>query len=229
MHGRIGIMVLSLLAGTSGTVAQTVTLDEGTFRVLIGGTELGTETFSIRQTGAGLDATIIASGRTVTNGDGARALDASLQIAGATLRPSGYVIEVEGGDQIKGTFIGRRVTAITVSSTAERVREYLVSEGATVIDEMVAHQYYFLARRVPEGGSRVPIVTPAENRQFFAEVEVDPESLVTVAGEQVRATRFRVLPATGDERFFWADDAGRVLRLEIPARDLVVERTALPG
>lgn len=230
MRGFIGVTVLSLLLGASGAVAQTVTLDEGTFRVLVGGIEVGTETFTIRQNGSGLDATIIANGRTVTNGEGGtRALNASLEIAGASLRPAGYVIRVEGGDQIKGTFLGRRVTAITVSSTAERVREYLVSEGAIVVDETVAHQHYFLARRVPDGGTRVPLVTPSENRQSFVEVTVEADSPTTIGGERVRAFRYHVIPAQGDERFFWADESGRVLRLEIPTRDLIVERTALPG
>ncbi|MGD8278988.1 MAG: hypothetical protein PVH00_13215 [Gemmatimonadota bacterium] len=229
MGARIAIVVPMLLVSAAAT-AQTVTLDEGTFRVRVGGRDIGTETFMIRQSGAGENATILASGRTVVEGEaGSRELEANLEIAGTTLRPAAYNLTVEGGDEYSGRLVGRRMTARIISPAAENVREYLVSQGATIIDEAVAHQYYFLARRVPDGGERVPIVEPRQNRQTWATVTVDTAAPITVAGETVAATRFRVTPAGGgDERTFWTDARGRVLRLEIPARQLVVERTAVP-
>ncbi len=229
MRARIMMIVPLLLSSAAAVAAQTVTLDEGTFRVRVAGRDIGTETFMIRQSGAGENARILASGKTVLDGEtGSRQLEANLEIAGNTLRPAAYDLTVEGGDKFSGRLVGRRVTARIVSPAAENVREYLVSEGATIIDETVAHQYYFLARRVPEGGNRVPIVEPRENRQTWAQVTVDPAAPITVAGESVNAKRFRVTPAGGDERTFWTDGQGRVLRLEIPARQLVVERTAVP-
>lgn len=224
-------MIVSLLfSSTAAVAAQTVTLDEGTFRVRVGGRDIGTETFMIRQSGAGENARIVASGKTVLDGEaGSHELEANLEIAGTTLRPAAYDLTVEGGDKFSGRIVGRRATARIMSPAAENVREYLVSDGATIIDEAVAHQYYFLALRVPDGGNRVPIVEPRENRQTWAQVTVDPAVTITVAGETVDAKRFRVTP-TGDgaERTFWTDRQGRVLRLEIPARQLVVERTAVP-
>jgi hypothetical protein len=229
MHAVLGLTVLATLFGTAVAAAQTVTLDEGTYRVSIAGREVGTETFIIRQSGAGQNATIFANGRTVISGDaGSRTLEANLQIAGTTLRPAAYVMHVQGGDTISGRVMGRRVTARITTPAAENVREYLVSEGAILVDEAVAHHYYFIARRVPGGGSRVPIVSPRENRQTWAEVTADPPAPLTVAGQTLTASRFRVVVIDGDERLFWADDQGRVLRLEIPARQLVVERGAVP-
>lgn len=229
MRGSVGLAALVAITHAAAGAAQTVTLDEGTYRVSIGGREVGTETFIIRQNGAGQNATIVASGKTVIDGDaGSRTLEANLQIAGTTLRPAAYELRMQGGDIISGRVVGRRVTAKIVNQAAENVREYLVSEGAILVDETVAHHYYFLARRVPEGGNRVPIVTPRENRQAWAEVTVDPPAAITVAGETRTATRFHVVLPEGDERFFWADAQGRVLRLEVPARQLVAERTAPP-
>jgi hypothetical protein len=230
MRVGFGIGVLILLSSASAVAAQTVTLDEGSFRVRVAGKEVGTETFTIRQSGAGEDARIVASGKTVVDGEtGSRELEANLEIAGNTLRPAAYDVTVEGGDKFSGRFSGRRVTARIISPAAENVREYLVSEGATIIEEPVAHQYYFLGRRVPGGGSRVPIVEPRANRQTWVDVTVEPAAPITVAGETVDAIRFRVTPADGgNERTFWTDDNGRILRLEIPARQLVVERTAIP-
>src|SRR5512138_500707 len=59
-----------LIAGTALLVplsarAQTSTLDEGAFRLMVDGREVGTETFSIRQSGEGDRAVVIAQGRVV--------------------------------------------------------------------------------------------------------------------------------------------------------------------
>lgn len=229
MRFYVGIASAAAVLSSVGAAAQTVTLDEGTYRVRIAGRDVGTETFSIRQNSAGESATIVVKGRTQIDGDaGSRTLEANLSLAGTTLRPAAYEVSVEGGERVSGRFLGRRVAAKIVSAAAENVREYLVSEGAVLVDETVAHQHYFLARRVPDGGTRVPIVSPRENRQTWADVTVEPAATITVAGESVTAIRFRVAPTAGDERFFWADGQGRVLRLEIPAQQLVVERTSVP-
>jgi hypothetical protein len=228
MRRRTGLAILAVGACAAGAAAQTVTLDEGTFTVFIAGAAIGSETFIIRQNGSGENTTIVATCRTVIEASaGPRALQANLQIAGTAFRPAAYEV-VEGADTIRGRVSGRRVTAKIISPTAENLREYLVSEGAILVDETVAHQHYFIARRMPEGGSRVPLVAPRESRQSLAEVTVEAAAPLTIAGEAVNAVRFRVAPASGDERFFWADDRGRVLRLEIPARNLVAERTAVP-
>ena len=48
-------LLFGLLTALSSTTlkAQTVTLDEGSFRLRVGGQEVGTETFNIRQNGTG--------------------------------------------------------------------------------------------------------------------------------------------------------------------------------
>src|SRR5688500_1745417 len=52
-------VLLLLLASPAG--AQNVILDEGTFRILQSGREVGTETFTIRRIGQGEDAHVIAN------------------------------------------------------------------------------------------------------------------------------------------------------------------------
>lgn len=228
-------VVLGALAAVlcaASAKAQTVTLDEGTFRLLIGGREVGTETFSIRQNGSGGDAVIIARGRVVLDNDpGARQLTSSLQLAGGSLRPAAYDVKVEGADerQIAGRVAGGRFSARIVSSAGENMREYLVSEGAVVVDDGIAHHYYFLARRLGDQASAsIPVVIPQDSRQVIAEVTAGPRESVQVGGTSVQGRRLTV-SIGGNQRTVWVDDEGRVLRVEMAGDRLVAERTAPPG
>src|SRR5688572_25011810 len=117
--------LISALAA-SPLAAQTVTLDEGSFRISVAGREVGTEVFSIRQNGSGQNAVIIAVGRVLLDGDkGPQELSSELQVAGGTLRPAAYEVKVQGADaeQIKGRVVGGRFSAQIVSPAGEMMRE----------------------------------------------------------------------------------------------------------
>ncbi len=213
-----------------GLHAQTTTLDEGTFRLLIDGREVGTETFSIRQSGAGERAVVIAQGRVVLASDGGEQVVSSLQLSGSPLRPAAYDLQVQGGDaeRIAGRVVGGRFSARIVRPSGEQMREYLVSEGAVIADEGVAHQYYFLAQRVGADGGRVPLVIPRTSRQVWAQVGVTGGQSVQIGGRALPARRLDVQPQGGAAAQVWVDADGRVLRVAIPSSSFVAERTAAP-
>jgi hypothetical protein len=219
-----------ILAGATAAAplaAQTVTLDEGSFRLSVAGKEVGTEAFSIRQNGTGETAVIIAVGRIVLDGEkGPQQLNSELQVAGGTLRPAAYEVRVQGAasEQIKGRVVGGRFSAQIVSPAGEMMREYLAGDGAVVIDEGVAHQYYFLARRVDGKGARVPVIIPRLNRQVMAQVVDGGAERIAIAGRAFDARRYIVTLAGTPAREVWVDSEGRVLRLEIPERQFVAQR-----
>jgi hypothetical protein len=229
---RGGWLALLLVgAGAGAMPAQTVTLDEGSYRILVGGREVGTETFSIRQNGTGPAAVIIARGRvTLDTARAGQELNSTLQLAGGTLRPAAYDLTVEGADEqkIAGRVVGSRFSARIRSASGENMREYLVSDGAILADDGIAHQYYFLAQHIQGQAVRVPLLIPRQGRQVWADVEVAAAEPLSIGGQSVAARRLTVRPAVGAERRIWVDDQGRVLRLEVAANQLVAERTALP-
>ncbi|MEJ2501918.1 MAG: hypothetical protein P8177_01160 [Gemmatimonadota bacterium] len=224
---RILCTAAILAAGAAAALpAQTAIVDEGSFRLSVRGTPVGTETFRIQRSGSGENASLIAQGRIVLDsGEQTRAL---LQVEGPGLRPAGYQIEVTGPQpqKITGQATGSRFRATIVSNSGEQMREYLASDGAVVLDDGVAHQHYFLAAL--DGDGRVPVIIPRQSRQVSAEVSTVGRDQITVAGESVSARRIRVAPQGLSERSVWVDDQNRVLRLEIPADNFVAERTALP-
>lgn len=218
----LGIALLT----AAPALAQTVVIDEGTFRLSVRGTPVGTETFSIRRSGSGDAATVVAQGRTVLDsGEQTRAL---LQVEGPGLRASAYQIEVSGPQtqSIRGQAAGNRFRATIVSTAGETMREYLTSDGAVVLDNGVAHQHYFLVSRLP--GDAVPIIIPRQSRQVAASITDQGAETITVAGQSVPARRIEVRPAGLAARTVWVDQEGRVLRLRIEADQFLAERTALP-
>lgn len=222
---------LALLALTAGAGSAQATLDEGTFRHIVGGREVATETFSIKETGSGQDAVVIATGRIVYREGPRRELTSQLQVSGPGRRPTAYDILVSGDEEqrIRATSSGSRFSARIVTGDGERVREYLVSQGAVVADAAIAHHHYFVAARVANGSAtRVPIIAPLDGRQLFANVSIGPAEEISIAGTTVSARPIRMTIEGGDPRQVWIDDQGRILRVAIPARDFLADRMEIP-
>lgn len=230
--GSALFVALVVVAGWhTPAVGQTQVIDEGGFRILLKGQEVGSETFSIRQNGSGESVVVIAVGKVVLDtARGGTTLNAELQVTGSALRPSAYQVHVEGlgAERIAGRVVGGRFSARIISPAGEQMREYLASDGAVVVDEGTAHQYYFLAQRVGAEGGRVPVIVPRLNRQLTATVAVRGLEAVAVGSGGMQARHLVVSAAGYAEKHVWVDAAGRVLRVEIPATGYVAERTAAP-
>jgi hypothetical protein len=222
----MALAVAATLGGVQGTWAQASLVDEGSFRLSVRGSTVGTETFTIRQTGSGPGATVVAQGRvTLDSGDQTRAL---LQVDGPGLRPAAYQVEATGPERVtvRGQVAGNRFRAQVVSATGESMREYLMGEGAVVIDDGVAHHHYFIAT-VPSG-TRIPVIVPRQHRQVTAMVRETGRETIEVAGQRVAARRIAFEPEGMPARTIWVDDRGRVLRVSTPEQGFLAERLALP-
>jgi hypothetical protein len=220
-------LLLPALAAGAPLAAQSV--DQGTFRVSVDGRDVGTEEFSITQSGSGAVAVTMASGKVdLRLADGTLQLSPRLRAQGVGSDPVQYQVDVSGDapQRVVGTIGGGRVSAKIVTAAGEQLREYVASAGAVVLDEGVAHHYYFLATRTHSG--RVPIIVPRENRQVMATVSSRGEESVQVGGRSARLFHLLVQPQGGAEADVWVDDLNRVIKVEIPARRYLAVRTELP-
>lgn len=221
----LALVALSMTAAAGA--AQTVILDEGTFRLSVRGTPVGTETFTLRRSGEGDGATTVAQGRIVLDsGQQTRSL---LQFEGPDLRPTAYQIEVTGPEKqsITGQAAGNRFRATIMSTAGEQMREYLTSEGAVVLDEGVAHQHYFLMS-VTGGNGRLAVIVPRQSRQVPATISTVATESITVDGQTTQARRVRVEPQGLPLRIIWVDAQNRILRFSIPDESYLAERASLP-
>lgn len=226
---RTYILPLLALAGLSAVPAAAQGGDQGTFKVFVEDREVGTEEFTIVQTGTGASAELLATGRVrVGLPDGTLELDSRLRARGIGADPVDYQVSVGGSAPSRtiGTVSSGRFSAKIVTPTGEQLREYVASNGAVVLDEGVAHHYYFLAQRTHQG--RVPVIVPRENRQVIATVTSRGEESVRVNGTSATLFHLVVQPQGGDEHHVWVDALNRVVRVEVPARAWRAERVAMP-
>ncbi|HET6765671.1 MAG TPA: hypothetical protein VFH27_18455, partial [Longimicrobiaceae bacterium] len=148
------------LAAPGALAAQAAALDAGSFRIFVDGHAAGTEEFTIRRTGSGTAEEVTASGRVdVQLPSGTLELSPRLRATGLSADPVSYQVDVGGSSpqRIVGTVGSGRFSAKIVTGAGEQLREYVVSSGALVLDDGVAHHYYFLAQR---GAARVPVIIP---------------------------------------------------------------------
>lgn len=224
LRAPLAFALTALLAAAPGS-AQTTVIDEGSFRISVRGSTIGTETFTIRRSGSGANAATVAQGRVILGtGEQTRTV---VQLRGDELRPTAYQIEIAGSERqsITGRAAGSRFRATTVSSAGEQMREYLVDDGVVVLHDGIAHHHYFLAAA---GAGTVPVIAPQQTRQLQATVQDHGTETIQVADRQVQARRFSIEITGLDSRSVWVDDRNRVLRVRIPAQELTAQRTSLP-
>jgi len=223
------LVALLVASAPAPADAQSVLVDEGTFTVRIGGKEVGTEEFAIRRAGIGNDATVIANGVVQMATDGG---EVELRPLLETVLPDGaatsYQLKVSGATtaEVSLALAGRRYVSRIRTQEGEEEREFLARPETRILEEGVAHQYYFL--RNAREGARIPVIEPRTRHQLqlVASAATDEELHIGATSVQARRLAF----SGGDaERVVWYDRQGRVLRVEIPARGYVAERKDLVG
>ena len=218
-----GIALLGLPLAAS---AQVAVVDEGSFTISREGTRIGREEFAIRRTpNPGGD--VLVANATVVYTD--RRLSPALQTdaAGAPLR---YQVEVTVGSDVQERLQGRvgrgRFSAQLRTPRGESAREYVVADGALILDDDVFHQYYFLARAGRTG--LVPVVVPRRNVQVTMRVDNEGADAITIRGDRLAATRYAMTEPDGSTRRIWVDGEGRVLRVTLDARGITALRDDPP-
>jgi hypothetical protein len=212
--------------------AQSVTVDQGSFRIFLEGRAAGLEAFAIRRSGAGADLQMVATAEIELQvPEGNTTVTPLLQTAGGDMGVSGYQIRVSGAlqEEVVVTLGDRRFLSRVRSERGEREREYRATAGTVLLDPGVAHQYYFVAQRLSNRTVTIPVISPREGRQFDLTVTTVSDSTPvqleegTVTGRQLR------LEGDGRVRNLWVDAEGRVLRVEDPERGYLAVRVQQPG
>ncbi|MGH7665371.1 MAG: hypothetical protein ACRENI_13940 [Gemmatimonadaceae bacterium] len=224
--------IAALLAIVSGIgvlphvlAAQAVTVDEGSFTVTRNGEDIGREQFRIIQRQSRGNSVYLA---TATSAYSDRRLAPALETdsTGAPLR---YQVEVHvDGDlseRLSGLINRGRFSARSQTPRGESAREYIVADGALILDEDVFHQYYFLHGRTGD----VAVVVPRRNVQTTMRVESMGTESLAIGGETISAEHMVLTETGAGVRDIWLDAEGRVLRVAIPSRGIIATRDDPPG
>jgi hypothetical protein len=207
--------------------AQVTTVDEGSFTITRRGERIGREEFTVRRTPGAEGQAVLVASATVAYDDRRIAPALRTDSAGA---PIAYALEVRAGtevqEQLKGALGRGRFSAVTRTPRGESAREYIVTDGALILDDEVYHQYYFLARAAR--GGTVPVVIPRRNAQVVVRLEDGGATTITIGGRALAARRLTLREPGGGVRTLTVDAQGRVLQVELPAQGIVVTRDDPP-
>jgi hypothetical protein len=217
-----------LLPGTGE--GQGVPIDEGTFRILVDGQEVGRETFSIRRAGSGADAQVIATAEIEMEvPEGRLDLRPALEALGEDMAVSAYQIKVSGSrqEEVYVTLGDRRFVTRIRTEQGQQEREYRAAPGTLLLDSRAAHQYYFVSHRAGTNTVTVPVIVPRENRQYDLGITVIGTESIRVGDVPTEARRL-LLEGDGSARDLWVDSEGRVLRLAFQDESYVAVRERLP-
>jgi hypothetical protein len=224
---RLAVLAAAFLAALPAA-AQVSTVDEGSFTIAQNGTRIGREDFRIRRTPTGDASVNFVASATVNLGDRQLAPDLRTDANGGLLA---YRVEVRSGaamqERLKGSVERGLFSAVLTTPRGEAAREYMVSDGAVILDDDVYHQYYFVAGGAARGPV-LPVVVPRRNVQVTMRVESQGTEAVTVGGRSMAATHLVLTAPGGASRDVWADAQGRVLRVALPSRGIVAERDEAP-
>jgi hypothetical protein len=227
----LSLVVALSLALPSLATGQVTTVDEGTFTITRGGTRpsdrIGQESFTIRRTrGPGGD--VVVANATVTF-DTER-LAPALR-TDTSFSPLAYEVEVRTGanvERLRGRIGGGRFSAQLKSPKGESSKEYIVSDGALILDDDIFHQYYFLVQRARGGSATIPVVIPRRNLQETMRIQAGANEQVRVGTTSVEARHYTVQEPSGATRQVWADAQGRVLKVQLDGGNITATRDELP-
>ena len=219
------MLVAPCLAQTSGAqpAGPGSIVDQGSFTITVAGSaaEAGRETFAIRHAPGGYQ----ASG-TVLFPDRRLSPAITTDLTGA---PVSYALDARAGPgHTEQVSVARDRGFLTLRARwpdHESVRE-LPLTGTLLVDDDIAHQYYFLMLGRREGV--VSVVVPQRRTVLPMRIERLGPDTVRIGGRSLAAIKIRVTGDTDGERLVWTDSAGRVLQLARPERHLMAVRDSPP-
>jgi len=227
----LSYVVALSLALPSVSFAQVTTVDEGSFTITRGGTRpadrIGQESFTIRRTrGPGGDVVVANATVTFDTEHIAPALRTDTSFS-----PLAYQVEVRTGndvERLRGRIGGGRFSAQLKTAKGESSKEYIVSDGALILDDDVFHQYYFLVQRVRGGSATIPVVIPRRNTQETMRIQAGANEQVRVGTSSADARHYTIQEPSGATRQVWADAQGRILKVQLDSGNITATRDELP-
>ena len=229
-HTAFAALGLLLLGLQPPIAAQNVSLDEGAFRISVNGAPRGREEFSIRRSGLGDQSRVVLRATIEREGpSGRESLSTVMSSAGSGLEVQEYQSRLTGpgATEINVVRSGARYVARVLSPEGEQVREFRAGPGSVLLDQDIAHHHFLLTPFLDSGSTvSLTVLSPRANRQLRMTFSFLGEEDVVVAGQPVRARRFR-LEGEDAAREIWFDDQARILRVHVPDTGFLAERESV--
>lgn len=206
--------------------AQSAVVDEGTFMVTRKGAPIGRESFRIVRTPAPGGQVFRATGQSAL-GDNRVSTSLGTDSSGV---PVSYESDLSQRGEVVQRLQGRgrpgRFSVLVQNKGGESAREYVLNNGALLMDEDVFHHFYFVPIAAQHAG--VIVITPRSSEQGRFQLEERGNEDVSIAGRRIPSRHFSLVGPSGDTRDVWIDSQGRLLKVSILEKGLVALRDDPP-
>jgi len=123
--------------------------------------------------------------------------------------------------------LGRgRFTVRLVARATERAREFPTGQRAVVLDDSVFAPYVFAAWRASSDPASLTAIFPRGLRREAVQISDLGIASTTLNRDPARLRHITVGVEGQDTVSLWVDEAGRLMKVEIPSRHLSAERLA---
>jgi len=123
--------------------------------------------------------------------------------------------------------LGRgRFTVRLVARATERAREFPTGQRAVVLDDSVFAPYVFAAWRASSEPASLTAIFPRGLRRQAVQISDLGIASTTLNRDPARLRHITVGVEGQDTVSLWLDEAGRLMKVEIPSRHLSAERLA---
>lgn len=201
-------------------------VDEGTFTVTEKGAPIGRESFRISRTPGPGGQVYLVKGQSRLG-----AISVSTTLGTDSLGvPVSYSSERQEGGQLVQSIRGRgrpgRFSILKQTQNGESAREYLLNNGALLIDEDIFHHLYFVPGAV--GHQHLIVIAPRPAQQDTFTVEDRGVEGVEIAGRSLSGRRYTLVSSVRGTKDVWVDAQGRLLKVSVPAKGVVALRDDPP-
>jgi hypothetical protein len=220
------LIVTALLAPALAVAQASTVVDEGTFAVTEKGVPIGREAFRISRTPGPGGQVYLVRGESRLRDDH---ISTTLGVDSLGV-PVSYFSEHHKLGQLVQSIRGRgrpgRFSIVKQTLTGGSGREYLLNEGALLIDEGVFHHLFFVPTAV--AGRHLIAIAPRPAQQDTFTVEDRGVETVEIAGRGISGRRYTLVSSVEGARDVWIDAKGRLLKVAIGANGMVALRDDPP-
>ena len=223
---RLAVRASALtLIALPATLAQSGVVDEGTFMVSRNGAPIGRESFRIVRAPAPGGQVYQARSQSALGADRLTTILGT----DSTGTPVSYEAELSRNGKLveraRGSGSAKRFTVLVQTRNGEASREYVLDNGALVVDDDVVRQVHFLGLA---HAAAYDVIAPRATGQSRYRLEARGTEPVDIGRSRVEGRRFALLDANGSAREVWFDRRGRLLKVALPDRSLVAVRDDPP-
>jgi hypothetical protein len=202
-------------------------IDTGTFVVRHDSVELARETFELRSIERGGSPAGWALASAARYEGGAAVTVALRLVVGTDSEPGSLEFDVASPQQpsrILGQASPGRFTVRTLGRRSEGAREYSLAGPTVVLDDSVFAPYLFVAWRARAGRSVTVTVLDLRAERRDPATVADLGIVATTLNRDPATLRHIVVTDGATKVDVWLDPTGRLMRVDVPARGLRIER-----